>query len=125
METINNPNTEKLINIIKENPHLPIMPMVDSDIIVDDCCGYWLGEFGRVDVGEYACYNERFYTDRDSFKEDYYDNNCDELCEMFDYNPRIDDDSSLKAKRLDAYLDGVAKGYFKDAIIVYIDVISD
>ncbi len=120
-----NMGSAKLVELAAKHPDLPIMPMVDSDIIIDDCCGYWLGEFGRVDVGECACYNERFYTDRDSFKEDYYDNNCDELCEMFDYNPRVDDDNSPKAKRLEAYLDGVAKGYFKDAIIVYIDVIAN
>ena len=45
-------NREELLRLIKENPELPIVPMVDADIIGDDC-GYWLGAWGRATVDEY------------------------------------------------------------------------
>ena len=45
-------NREELFRLIKENPELPIVPMVDADIVCDDC-GYWLGAWGRAEVDEY------------------------------------------------------------------------
>lgn len=37
--------TEELLKLIKENPDLPIVPMVDSEVVQDDF-GYWLGAWG-------------------------------------------------------------------------------
>lgn len=45
-------NREELFRLIKENPELPIVPMVDADIVGDDS-GYWLGAWGRAEVDEY------------------------------------------------------------------------
>ena len=45
-------NREELFRLIKENPELPIVPMVDADIVGDDC-GYWIGAWGRAEVDEY------------------------------------------------------------------------
>ncbi len=45
-------NREELFRLIKENPELPIVPMVDADIVCDDC-DYWLGAWGRAEVDEY------------------------------------------------------------------------
>ena len=45
-------NREKLLRLIRENPELPIVPMVDSDIVWDDC-GYLLGSWGNAIVDEY------------------------------------------------------------------------
>lgn len=126
-------NTEKLLKLIKENPDLPIVPMVDSDVVSDDC-GYWLGSFGSARLGEYALFYERYFDDREDFKEFYYDYNDDELCERFGYNPRINkftlsqnkytaldfEINEFNEKRLEEYLDKVADEYFTKAIIVYI-----
>ena len=38
-------NREELFRLIKENPELPIVPMVDAEIVADDC-GYWIGAWG-------------------------------------------------------------------------------
>lgn len=43
---------EELFRLIQENPDLPVVPMVDSEIVADDC-GYWLGAWGRASVDEY------------------------------------------------------------------------
>lgn len=45
-------NREELFRLIKENPELPIVPMVDAEIVTEDC-GYWLGSWGRATVDEY------------------------------------------------------------------------
>lgn len=55
---------EKLINLMKENPDLPVIPMVDAEVVGDDY-GYWLGAWGYCEIKEY--YNGR---DRIHFKTD-------------------------------------------------------
>lgn len=44
---------EQFLELIKENPDLPIVPMVDSEVVADDCYQNWLGAWGRSEVTEY------------------------------------------------------------------------
>ena len=44
---------ENLLQLIKENPDLPIVPMVDQEIVADDCCTWWIGKWGRSEVKGY------------------------------------------------------------------------
>lgn len=129
-----NDNIKILLDLIKENPELPIICMVDSDIVSEDY-GRWMAQIGHCEVGDFATYNERFYDDREGFKEDYYDHNDEILCERFRYNPHMPpysdalkqypkadiDANNEAATRLDKYLDEVANRAFKKAILVYID----
>lgn len=58
----------EIIKLIEENPDLPIVPMVDSEVVADDG-GYWKGKWGRCEVTEY--YNGREYIHfRDDDEED-------------------------------------------------------
>ena len=58
----------EIIKLIEENPDLPIVPMVDSEVVADDF-GYWLGEWGICEVTEY--YNGREHIHfRDDDEED-------------------------------------------------------
>ena len=58
----------EIIKLIEENPDLPVVPMVDSEVVADDG-GYWLGKWGRCEVTEY--YNGREYIHfRDDDEED-------------------------------------------------------
>lgn len=41
-----------LLKLISENPDLPIVPMVDSNIVSDDY-GYWLADWGSSRVDSY------------------------------------------------------------------------
>ena len=66
-------NIEKLINLAKENPELPIVPMVDGEIAQNDC-GYWMGAWGDCEVTEYYCGAEKIH-----FKDDDEEN---VLCDM-------------------------------------------
>lgn len=55
---------------MQEHPELPIVPMVDSEIVADDG-GYWIGSWGKAYVDEYlwAEKSERylFKSDNDVF----------------------------------------------------------
>ncbi len=46
-------DAEKLLNLIAENPELPIIPVVDSEVVADDSYGYWRGWWGRAEVTEF------------------------------------------------------------------------
>lgn len=129
-------NIQKLVDLAKEHPDLPIVAMVDGEIVGGDDYGRWLGSVGNVELGEYVLFDDRFIDDREEFKEKYYDYNDDELCEKFRYKPSINEytlknrhctreqyeENKENEKRLDTYLDEVAKRAFKAAIIVNIDL---
>ena len=55
----------ELFRLIKENPELPILPMVDSEIVADDFCARWTGSCGSAEIKDYIIGNERVY-----FKDD-------------------------------------------------------
>lgn len=124
-----------LLQLIKENPGLPVIPMVYYEV-VDGDYNRWMGSIGDCYVGEYAILNDRYYEDRDEFEEDYYDYNQEEINEQFNYDPRIckahvdngvitKDEYELNEiadKKIDEYLETVADKYFKKAIIVNIDL---
>lgn len=121
-------NIKELIKLIQENPDLPVISMVEQEAVSDEY-GYTVASFGRAYVEEYALYNERYYDDRESFKEAYYGYHDEELCERFNYNPMLSlindlteekDENSQNEQLLEEYLDSVADKYFKKAIVVYI-----
>lgn len=130
-----NDKTQILLDLVKENPNLPIVPMVEYEVVCDGY-GRWMGSFAHCYVGEYACYDERFYEDRGDFEEEYYYHNEEELCEMFHYNPHIGlysfergentkdeyEENKKNEKLLDEFLHKTADKYFKKAIIVNIDL---
>ena len=128
-----NDNIKELLELINENPELPIICMVDSEIVSEDY-GRWMAQIGWSVIGEFATYNERFYDDREEFTEDYYSHNDEILDERFGYNPymaypdaqkrylKSDIEANKEAEaRLDKYLDEVADRAFTKAILVYID----
>lgn len=48
-------NRNELFRLMKENPDLPVVPMVDAEICGEDS-GHWIGSWGYVLVDEYlAC----------------------------------------------------------------------
>lgn len=134
-----NDNTAKLLALIQNNPDLPVVCMVDCDIVCDgDDGGRWLASIGDCEVGEYVIYKERYYNDREEFKEVYYDYNDEILDERFGYNPMMAYPDALKRYKkedieannaaeeiLDKYLEEVANKSFQRAILVCIDLPSD
>ena len=125
---------QELLKLVSENPDLPIIAMVDCDVVGEDN-GRWLGYFSHVELGEYAIYDDRYFDDREEFKERYCNDNDEELCERFGYCPYISEysvekgihtaeqleESEKAGEALEKYLDEVAEKAFVKAIIVYID----
>ena len=62
-------NTEKFLKLVQENPDLPIIPMVDEEVVADDCSSYWMGEWGYSEVTEYYIGKERVHFRSDDEEE--------------------------------------------------------
>lgn len=58
-------NREKLFRLMQENPELPVVAMVDSEIVADDGYNRWLGVWGCSYIGEYLIGKEHLF-----FRED-------------------------------------------------------
>lgn len=59
-------NREELFRLMRENPNLPVVPMVDGEIPGDNS-GYWLGEWSHAHIDEYLLTNNHEWVD---FKRD-------------------------------------------------------
>lgn len=42
-----NASCDQLFVLMKEYPDLPIIPVVEGDIVADDCYTWWIGHWGR------------------------------------------------------------------------------
>ena len=78
--------SEKFLRLVKENPYLPIIPMVDSAVVADDDYASWLGSFGDCRIDSYVSLKyygeEKFFTrygDEDILKEYFEEQIADEL----------------------------------------------
>lgn len=54
-------NREELFRLMRENPELPVVPMVDGEIAGDDGCARWLGAWGSAYIGKYITGAERVH----------------------------------------------------------------
>lgn len=61
-----NKNVKKLLKLAAENPNLPIVAMVQYEVVADDSFSYWLGEIEAVDVEELWVSDGRTWTREDA-----------------------------------------------------------
>lgn len=54
-------NVQLLLDLIKENPELKILPMIDAEIVADDTYGWWAGSFGKAEIDHIWNNGERIY----------------------------------------------------------------
>lgn len=100
---------ESLIELVDNNLDLPIFAWVNGEICEDDC-GYWLGQFGKAEIKEYAKVEFYGWHEIDYvFKDDYEDY----LDYLLDTNENLTEE---EAKNQILNLD------YKKAIFVYIDL---
>lgn len=45
-----NKHTEDFLKFVKENPDLPILPMVWEEVVAENASCYWAGSFGGADI---------------------------------------------------------------------------
>ena len=63
-------NREELFRVMQENPNLPVIAMVDSEIVADDGYNRWLGAWGHCEICEYFVGEERIhFRESDNFDE--------------------------------------------------------
>ena len=53
-----NENIKALIQLMDENPDLPVIPMVGQDIVAD-CTGEWVANFGKAEIKKMCIYGEK------------------------------------------------------------------
>ncbi len=44
----------ELLKLMNENPELPVIPMVDTEVVCGDEYGYWMASFGECSIREFA-----------------------------------------------------------------------
>lgn len=54
-------NIELLLNLIKENPELEIVPMVDGEVCQGDEYSYWMGKWGSAIIDQVYHSDDRIY----------------------------------------------------------------
>ena len=104
---------QKLLELIKNNPNIPIVPMVDAELVGDDF-GRWLGVWGDCELTEYYIGKERVH-----FKDD---DEEDVLLDMigcnYGYDSQGNDIYELSDKEWNKLYKSIP---WKKCIVVYID----
>lgn len=54
-------NREELFELMQEYQGLPIVPMVDSEVVADNCYMWWLAHWGNARIDAYLIVDERVY----------------------------------------------------------------
>lgn len=54
-------NFEQLLKLMKDNPGLPVVPLVNSEIVAEDGYAHWLGSWGPAYLENYYRGEERYY----------------------------------------------------------------
>lgn len=100
-----NKNFKDILELIRENPNLPVIPMVSADCVQGDHFNYWKASFGTANIETYLIKGERIY---------FYDDDFDEL---------VDDwiDGHSEAYSDDLATEAVEDYNWKRAIFVYIE----
>lgn len=108
--------SKELIQLISDNPDLPIYAWVNADI-VGDSCGWWAGEFHSASIREYAevepfGWGEQTWVFKDD-DEDYYDH----LINSDEYSDMSDEEAKQKVEEVISNLP------WKKGIFVWVDTI--
>lgn len=69
-------NLKELFTMIRKHPDLPIVPMVDAEIVADDSYCYWLGGWGQ-------CYIDKYVVHED-YGVIFYDNGNPDIVDVFE-----------------------------------------
>lgn len=54
-------NLERLLQLMTDNPDLPVVPMVDSEVVGGEYGARWMGSWGRATLDRYFRGEERLY----------------------------------------------------------------
>ena len=108
----------ELLRLVAENPSLPVVPMVYSEVVQDEGYAWWLGSFGEVSVDEYVMFKSSKYDDGKYYTKDDQDEIEEIIAEwVSEENPQMsDEDIFAEAHRQAEALP------WKKAILVYVNL---
>ena len=109
---------EEFLKLVQENPDLPIIPMVDSEVVCDDTYTYWMGRWGPSVVTEYYVGKERIHF-RNEDEEDVLSDMADCKCYC---TPDGRDITDLSEEEWNALYRSIL---WKKAIVVYVTTPDD
>lgn len=110
-------NVKELLNLIQKHPDLPIVSMVDSDVVADDD-GYWLGGWGSSLVDKYIIHEDYGVIFYDQGKPD----TVDIFEKYFDYKECGIDEEMPDEKALPLMRKKIDTLEWVEAIVVYIQL---
>ena len=102
----------KLINLMIENPHLPIIPMVAFDVCADDDHSYWAGSIGEIKKDVYFVPDTTIFSSMDNIEEHF-------EMEIEIKNPNTNFSREEMNKLIG---EEIKKADIKEAIYVYIEM---
>lgn len=106
-------NTNELFELIKNNPDLPIFPMVTAEIVCSDDYAYWMGSWGRAEVDSFYIHEDHFVYLSDGVN-DIFDDVFDDKLEM---------PEGLTEEEEDKFINDAVMGLdWTEAIIVRIEL---
>lgn len=77
------PRNSEFLRLVRENPDLPILPCVRSEVVSGDDYNWWLGSFGEARLGKIVWFSmrgeDRLFTDDE--QDDIEEYIADEMCE--------------------------------------------
>jgi hypothetical protein len=100
----------KLINLMIENPHLPVIPMVNYGLRPDDNHQYWTGSIGDIKKGIYFDTGDTILSDMDDI-ENYFSEQFEDDCDGI---PEEEFDKLIQEE--------IKKADIKEVIYVYIEL---
>ena len=112
--------TKKFVELVAANPDLPIVAMVDGEI-VEDPGMMWLGSITNVLISDIGLVGDRYYDERYDFMDAYYSKYSEVLAERFGYSNQ--DSKEIRAtaeEAIEEYLEQMADKYMKKAIVIYV-----
>lgn len=111
-------NLIELFNLIRKRPDLPIVAMVDSDIVADDGYCFWMGEWGRCEIDKYIAH--------ESYGVIFYEQGRPDIVDIFekffDYGKCGIDEESPDEQALPLMKEKIDTLDWTEAIIVHIDL---
>lgn len=105
-------STDELKRLIEKNPELPIVVVVDSEIVTDDSYYSWFAPHVSYSIGEILNVEQPFdeehiFTDRDEFYENVFDT-CEYSAEAVDMSDQaFDEYVNKKVQEYDPYWEKV------------------
>jgi hypothetical protein len=103
-------SVQTLLDLVKENPDLPVIPMINSEIVASYDYNYYVGSFANCEIGYYYCSDERIYLDESELVDDILDKYYAE-----------ENWKNLNYKEQEEKAENIANSLMTKAIIVYIE----